>query len=136
MLNMVERRSQHNWIFQELLFGDLELCVTTEILEEYEEIAAMRFGAQRAEFMMQAIINLPKLIQVNVSYRWGLIKADVDDNKFVDCALAGQSPVIITYDKHFKELKSINFPRVYPFKVEDFKRFLEDFFLYTFIKDK
>jgi predicted nucleic acid-binding protein len=45
MLNMVERRSQHNWIFQELLFGDLELCVTTEILEEYEEIAAMRFGA-------------------------------------------------------------------------------------------
>ena len=37
---------------------------------------------------------------------------DEDDNKFVDCAICGNSDLIITSDHHFNVLKDIDFPKV------------------------
>lgn len=45
-------------------------------------------------------------------YKWLLIEKDPDDNKFVDCAIAGDLKFIVSNDKHFKILKEIKFPTV------------------------
>lgn len=37
-------------------------------------------------------------------YRFGVIVADADDNKFSDCAIAAQADYIITSDHHFDVL--------------------------------
>ena len=47
-----------------------------------------------------------------IDFAWFLIEADPDDNKFVDCAIAGQADYIVTHDKHFRILDEIQFPRV------------------------
>lgn len=45
-------------------------------------------------------------------YKWKLIEADSDDNKFVDCGLAANAKYIVTNDKHFNILKTLAFPKV------------------------
>lgn len=47
-----------------------------------------------------------------MSYRWNLITRDPDDNKFVDCAIAGNVRFVVSNDRHFDELKEIDFPKV------------------------
>ena len=45
-------------------------------------------------------------------FRFNWIKADPDDNKFVDCAIVSGAKCIVTEDKHFRVLDSISFPHV------------------------
>lgn len=49
---------------------------------------------------------------IKVYYNWSLIEKDPDDNKFVDCAIAGNAKFIATNDNHFNILKNIGFPKV------------------------
>ena len=57
---------------------------------------------------------------IKVYYNWLLIKDDPDDNKFVDCAIAGNVKFVVSNDKHFNILKSIEFPNVEVIKAEEF----------------
>ena len=64
------------------------------------------------------------MILIKEYYFWGLIKSDLDDNKFVDCALMANADFIVTEDKHFKVLKDIPFPVITVLGIEDFKKIL------------
>ena len=48
LLVSISRKSPFNWIFQKLIDGAFKLCVTTDILLEYEEIIAQHMGKQFA----------------------------------------------------------------------------------------
>ena len=43
-------------------------------------------------------------------FRLGLVKQDVDDNKFVDCAFVSQADYIVTDDSHFNDAAQSPFP--------------------------
>ena len=62
------------------------------------------------------------VFKISIYYRWNLIKEDIDDNKFVDCAINSNSHLLVTNDKHFQILKEIDFPKV---KVTNIKGFAE-----------
>ncbi len=49
-------------------------------------------------------------------FRFGVIAADPDDNKFVDCAIAVEADFIVTSDRHFDVLLSSGYkPKpIYP----------------------
>ena len=49
---------------------------------------------------------------VDVFFRFRLITADPDDNKFVDCAIASNARYIVTEDRHFEVLEKIDFPKL------------------------
>jgi predicted nucleic acid-binding protein len=57
-------------------------------------------------------------------FKWNLIVADPDDNKFVDCALNAGAYYIVTNDKHFNILKQMNFPYVKTVGIDEFKKIL------------
>lgn len=59
-----------------------------------------------------------------VNFVWSLIEADPDDNKFVDCAIAGQADYIVTHDKHFRILDEIPFPKVKTIRLDALKELL------------
>ena len=54
------------------------------------------------------------------------VVVDKDDNKFVDCAIAGNAKFIVTNDKHFNALKDIHFPIVDVVSSADFLQKLKD----------
>jgi putative PIN family toxin of toxin-antitoxin system len=100
------------------LSGDLFLCVTTEILQEYQEVMQREWSPLAAERVMVLLDNLPNMEKTTVYYFWQLITVDKDDNKFVDCAVAANADYLISHDRHFNELQDINFPKVEFIKLE------------------
>ncbi len=50
----------------------------------------------------------------------GIITADPDDNKFVDCAVIAGATYIVSNDRHFDELKRYDFPKVDVRKLSEF----------------
>ena len=120
----IPRFSPSNWLIQDLLNQKYTLCVTTDILEEYEEIIERFLGATAAQNFMEALEVLPNVEKVTKHIRWQLITADPDDDKFADCYLWGNAYHLVTHDKHFKTLKERIFPKVDVIKLDEFKTLL------------
>ena len=105
------RASGHEYhrILQGLLAGQFNLAASTAILLEYEEIITARVGAARWKqftVVLDAIAaGYGNVRQIEPSFRWRLIAADPDDDKFADCAIAAEAEWIVTEDAHFHVLR-------------------------------
>ena len=98
-----------------------ELCVTLDILLEYQEKIAEHLGAARADGIMAAIMEWQNLIHVNTYYNFNLIHKDPDDNKFIDCAIAADAFCIVSEDNDFKVLDTLDFPKVRVLTIAEFR---------------
>ena len=112
LIQCVSRRSRYHSIWLSILDGRNDLCVTTDILSEYFEILERKASARFASLVLEVILNNPHTRYINTFYRFNLISADPDDNKFVECAIASQARFIVTDDHHYDVLKNVEFPQV------------------------
>ena len=124
LLVSISLKSKYRPIFDAFLSEEYELCVTTDILMEYEEIISSHMGKKVAQTVLQLIENAPNVRWITKYYKWNLIEQDADDNKFVDCAIACNAKFLVSDDKHFRILKKIPFPSVEVLKAEEFKSIL------------
>lgn len=76
------------------------MCYTNEILSEYEEILSLKMGAAIAQNVIKAIITRKNTLKLDAHFRFNLIQSDVDDNKFVDCAIVANASYIVSQDHH------------------------------------
>ena len=120
LLAILPSRSPYHKVWDEFLEEHIELCVSTEILLEYEEIQGRKTSERFADIVLKTLLNKRNLIQVNPMWRFHLIVSDVDDNKFVDCALWGDAEFLVPNDTHFKILKSINLPHLSLVSIQEF----------------
>lgn len=120
LLQCISQRSAYHRVWKDFVDGRYALCVTTEILEEYEEIISAHMSPLAAKFVIEALLRANNTIRVDARFHFGLITADPDDNKFVDCAIAGNAEYIVSDDNHFNVLSSIPFPHVAVRKLHDF----------------
>lgn len=74
---------------------------------------------------MQALEDRSNVQPINVSFKWNLIYPDMDDNKFVDCAVASNADYLVTNDKDYNPLKRLPFPKLEILKIEEFITILE-----------
>ena len=118
-------KSRYHRIWTDILDGQIELCVSTEILNEYEEILSQHSSSELAQSVIQALLNRSNVIKVTPTFFFNLIVADPDDNKFVDCAICGTAELIVTNDAHFNVLKAIEFPVVDVKNIQEFVEELE-----------
>ncbi|MDN3689469.1 putative toxin-antitoxin system toxin component, PIN family [Cyclobacterium jeungdonense] len=123
LLVSISRRSPYHWVFQKLIEGAYQLSVTTEILSEYSEIIEKHMGKKVADPVLQALLELPNVEKIEIYFRWNLIK-DMDDNKFIDCAVAAGADYLVTQDKDFNILEKIEFPIIKSISIAEFKRLL------------
>lgn len=119
-------RSPYHKIWTEVLSGRIRLCVNTEILNEYEEVLSQKTTPEIAHNVVEAIARLHTTIYQEVYVHFGLIKEDVDDNKFVDCAVASDAEFIVTNDSHFNVLKNIDWPKLTIITLKEFTRQLNN----------
>ncbi len=121
LLVSISSKSPYHWIFEKLIEGAFEVGITSEILMEYEEIIGRKYNVNVAKDVIRTLLALPNVQQVIVYYKWNLIKTDTDDNKFVDCAISCNANGIVTQDKHFNILKTIDFPKLNVISISEFK---------------
>ena len=120
LIMAISSRSAYHKIWQSFLAGDYYLCVSNEILEEYAEVIARNISVNAARYVVYAIMERKNVKQITPSYKWNLITADPDDNKFVDCAIAGNAKYIVTNDHHYDILRNTSFPHVDVLAIDDF----------------
>jgi uncharacterized protein len=125
ILSSVSRHSPHRLVFDKFEQGDYTLCLTTEILLEYEEKLGEIFSVNLAELVVGAMILKRNTQFKEVYIRWNLLSKDADDNKFVDCAVAANADYLVTNDKGFRILKDIPFPKLKIIKIEEFEEILK-----------
>ncbi len=58
------------------------------------------------------------------NFKWQLVDLDPDDNKFVDLTIAGNADYLVTNDKYFNPLKSLDFPVLNIVLIDEFKRII------------
>jgi len=112
--------SPYHKIWTDIFNGAICLCVNTDILDEYEEILALKTTREIATSVVEAIARLHTTIYQEVYIHFNLIEKDADDNKFVDCAVAANAEYIVTNDKHFDILQKIDWPKVSTIRIEEF----------------
>ena len=108
-----------------LLAGKFRWALSNEILLEYEEIAAREMGAAGVERMLRFIELAGQardaFLRLSPTFRFHLIAADADDDKFADCAIAAEADYIITEDHHFEALAGSGY-KPQPVTPEEFIR--------------
>jgi len=87
--------------------GKILLCLSQEIIEEYLEVLN-RLGLKDNN----DLANLTRLfaegyncIFTTKTPNIEVVEDDPDDNKFLECAVALESKIIISGDKHLKDIK-------------------------------
>ncbi len=122
----ITSNSPYHEIFTSLINKRYDLIVSTSIVFEYREVVQEKYGEKTAALLVELLNELSNVHSVNPSFQWDFITVDRDDNKFVDCAIAGYADYIVTEDKHFNILKEIEFPKVSVIGIEDFMRILQN----------
>lgn len=126
---LVSIKSSHasHWLIDAVINEKIILIVSNEVIEEYIEGLAFRYGLEISEILLNSLLFSPNVEFISPTFRFLLIKDDPDDDKFVDCAIAGNADFIVTHDKHFNILKDIAFPKVETVRIEEFKEILDSF---------
>ena len=121
LIQALPTRSRYHKIWTDFLAGSFCLCVSNEILAEYEEILSQHASPEVAHNVVEAIARHPKTIYRESYYRFHLLSdIDKDDDKFVDCAITAGADYIVTEDSHFNRLKQIPFPRLNVLTLDEF----------------
>ena len=126
LIQALPSRSQYHRIWTDFLAGKYILCVSNEILTEYEEILALHTSPEVAHNVVEAIARHPEILYREAFFRFHLLSdIDKDDDKFVDCAITAGADYIVTEDSHFNHLKQIPFPRLNVLTLDEFNEMLQ-----------
>lgn len=123
LVQMLSVHSPWRAAWQAFREGKYMLCVTNDIVDEYEEIIERVANAAVAHNVVNAIIRSPYTRFFTPHFRFRLIEQDPDDNKFVDCAIVAGADYIVSENAHFRVLETIPFPKV---NVIHLNRFMEE----------
>jgi putative PIN family toxin of toxin-antitoxin system len=111
-------------LYELFIAQEFEWVLSNEILTEYEEQVTRRYSVRTAQQVHDVLTTAPNAYFQEAYYKWQLIEADPDDNKFVDVAIAANADYLVTNDGHFDVLKQLEFPRV---PIINFQAFLKNF---------
>ncbi len=124
LLVAIGRRSGYRPVWQAFLNSKYQLIISEPIVREYEEVLYEHSAPGAAEIVMEIIAESPDIIYKPIYYSWNVIASDPDDNKFFDAAVAGDADYLVTNDGHFRDVLSIDFPRINIISADDFLKIL------------
>lgn len=87
--------------------GKLTLCLSGEIVEEYTEVLR-RIGLENEEELGELLELFRKgynLLFTRKTPKLSVVKADPDDNKFIECAVKLKAEYIITGDQELERVR-------------------------------
>lgn len=100
------------------------MCVSTSILQEYEEIIGQKTSVVVAKNVIALLLKSKNVELIQPYFNFHLIESDHDDDKFVDCAFAADAAYIVSNDKHFNILEKVMFPRIFVLRLWEFMEIL------------
>lgn len=136
LLMSIPKNSPYREVWNAFLEERIILCVSNEILEEYLEILSRKITESIANNVISTILNRPNVLLITPYYKFELIQSDVDDNKFVDCAIAAEAEYLVSNDAHFNILKNKPFPKVNVINLISFLKCIQTYKPYCIDTDR
>ncbi len=99
LLMALPTRSPYRAIFDGIGSGTITLLLSNDVLSEYFEILSLKTTEEIARNVTEFLINSPSVERIEPFFRWNIITADPDDNKYVDLAVAGNALFLVSNDK-------------------------------------
>jgi uncharacterized protein len=93
-------------IWQQALGRNFTLLVSPPILREIAEVLRSDLDWEESQIVAQLklISRVAEIVVPKISLQ--IIKADPDDDKFLECAVEGRADLIVSGDRHLTRLKS------------------------------
>jgi putative PIN family toxin of toxin-antitoxin system len=110
--------------FTKHLKEKFEWLISNEILSEYLEKLTELYSENTALLVYSIISTAVNVTFTEPFFKWQLVTADPNDNKFADLAVAGNVDYLVTNDKHFNALKTLEFPKLTIVSLAEFKQVL------------
>lgn len=120
LIQILGRYSSYHFLWHAFLQEEFILCISNEILNEYEEILTQKASPRVANLFLQVIARATNVIRKDPYFKFHLIEQDPDDNKFVDCAIISGANYIVSEDSHFRALGNTSFPVVRVIHLDQF----------------
>lgn len=125
LLQILGAKSRYAFLFDMFLQEKFTLCVSSDILLEYEEILKKKASALAADYFMKVIVRSRNVVRRDPYFRLAIIQQDYDDNKFTDCAFASNADAIVTNDSHFSDAAKSPFPVFRVLNLDEFSQLLK-----------
>ncbi len=116
----LSRRSPYHAIIEAFDNEQFTVLLSNEIMFEYSEKLIEKYGLDTSEAFLNSLDESDNVKMIEPYFKWHLIEADKDDNKFVDCAITANALFIVSEDNHFNILKKIDFPKIEVIRIDDF----------------
>jgi putative PIN family toxin of toxin-antitoxin system len=126
LLVAIGRKSRFRPIWDAFVQAKIQLGLTQEILQEYEEVLQEHSAPGAFDIISNIFAESPDVVFKHIYYQWNVIAADPDDNKFFDAAVACNADFLVTNDVHFNIVKTIEFPKVNICSADDFLQILNN----------
>ncbi|MCC5945701.1 MAG: putative toxin-antitoxin system toxin component, PIN family [Bernardetiaceae bacterium] len=124
LLVSIPPKSPYYWLYAAFEKEQFIWAISNEVLHEYEEQITDKYSAKTADLVLSILLSAPNTVLKEPYYNWHLIHNDKDDNKFVDLALTAGADCLVSNDKDFNVLKTIDFPKIQLLTLNDFKTYL------------
>lgn len=117
-------QGDYYWLYEAFEAEQFEWLISNEILSEYLEKLTEFYSEETALLVYSIISTAVNVTFTEPFFKWQLVTADPDDNKFADLAVAGNVDCLVTNDKHFNPLKTLEFPKLTIVTLAEFKQVL------------
>ncbi len=124
-ISCIGKKSEWRPVFDAFLSRKYSLCLSTDILLEYEEKFQEFWGAAVASNLLGILITAPNTSFHAPFYNFNLVGSDPDDNKFSDLYLAAEADFLVSNDTALLALNKNRFPALKVITLQDFCTLLE-----------
>lgn len=119
-ISCIGKRSLWRPAFDAFLAGRYTLCVSTEILLEYEEKFQQFWGNTVAANLLGTLLTASNIDLKPVFYNFNLVAQDADDNKFADTYLAANADYLVSNDSALLALNAAEYPAIEVIRLQEF----------------
>ena len=124
LIASINRNRPEFWLYNAFSDEAFDWFISNEILTEYVEILGSMYSENTAKVVSEILLMADNVYLQEPFFKWALIEADPDDNKFADLAISANVDYLVTNDKHFNVLKNRDFLGVSVVDLDTFRKIM------------
>jgi len=128
LVRCVPNNGNYRWLYKAWQKKKFVWVFSNEILTEYHEVIGREYSETAAKLVTDILLASHNHLRIEQpSFKWQLVEADPDDNKFVDCTIASSADYLVSDDTDILNLGKIKglFPPISIIDFEEFRKILK-----------
>jgi uncharacterized protein len=123
-ISRIGKKFPYRKAFDAFLQKKYNLCISTEILLEHEEVFGEKRGEEVTTNLLSRIMIADNIVFQTNYFQFNLVVLNPEDNKFVDTCIASNADYLVSNDKHILSLRKSDFTPINVITLQEFTQLL------------